>query len=175
MIEKLLGARTTATVIVTLMLTAGVAVAATSGGSNPTLAQEVTSTSVGDSTTSSAVGDSTTSTSVDESTTTSSPSDVTTTSAPVDQSTTTTEAGGGSGDFKNHGDCVSAAAHDTPPGAGHGQAVSEVAKSDCGKDSATTDGSEPESPESTEPSGSSHDDGSSNANGHSNGHGHSGS
>src|SRR3954469_7652704 len=107
-IEKLLRARTAATVVAAMMATAGVAYAATSSGSRPTFAQEETSTSVGDSTTSSAVSDSTTSTSVNESTTTSSAPEVTTTT--VGQSTSTTQAGGGdgsgtgAGEFKNHGD-----------------------------------------------------------------------
>jgi len=166
-IDKLFRGRTAATVVVTLMLTAGVAVAATSGGSHPTFAQEDTSTSVGvdDSTTTSAVSDSTTSTSIDESTTTSTPTDQSTTSTSVNQATTTTQAGGT--EFKNHGECVSAAAHDTPPGPGHGQAVSEVAKSDCGKTTASTDSTE--APETSEPSSSGHG----NSGGH--GKGHSGS
>ena len=171
-IDKLFRARTAATVVVTLMLTAGVAVAATSGGSHPTFAQEDTSTSVGvdDSTTSSAVSDSTTTSLLDESTTTSTSTDESTTSTSVDQATTTTQAGGsGTGDFKNHGDCVSQAAHDTPPGPGHGQAVSEVAKSDCGKTTASTD--DTEAPETSEPSSSGHRN--SGGNGH--GKGHSGS
>ena len=43
------------------------------------------------------------------------------------------DAGPQSDGHDNHGACVSAAAHDTPPGPGHGEAVSKVAKSDCGK------------------------------------------
>jgi hypothetical protein len=160
-LEKLLRARTAATVVVALMTTAGVAVAATSTGDRPTFAQEETSTSVGDTTTS--VDDSTT-TSVDDSTTTT--ESPTTTEAPtttVAPSTSTT-AGTGSGEFKNHGACVSAAAHDTPPGPGHGQAVSEVAKSDCGKQNA---GGEDEAPEA----GSSEDQGGpGNSNGKGKGH-----
>jgi hypothetical protein len=39
-------------------------------------------------------------------------------------------------DVKNHGDAVSQVAHDhSVQGAEHGQAVSEMAKSDCGKSS----------------------------------------
>ena len=141
MLHKLLRARTAATVVVALMAASGIAVAATSTGSRPTFAQEETSTSEADSTT----------TSVADSTTTSSTSEVTTTTAAPSTSTTA-----GPGEFKNHGACVSAAAHDTPPGPGHGRAVSEVAKSDCGKDKAAGDGDEQQSPEATEPEGSSH-------------------
>ena len=43
--------------------------------------------------------------------------------------------------------CVSAAAHDTPPGPDHGKAVSEVAKSDCGKATPEADANENEANE----------------------------
>lgn len=45
----------------------------------------------------------------------------------------------------NHGEVVSSVAHATPPGPGHGAAVSEAARSDCGKvhdDEALDDGSD---------------------------------
>ena len=63
----------------------------------------------------------------------------------------------------NHGMTVSSVAHATPPGPGHGAAVSAAAQSDCGKDSATTDTTMPGS-ETTAP-----DDQGSNGNGNDNG------
>jgi hypothetical protein len=90
----------------------------------------------------------------------------------VAPTTTTTAAPAPNGEFKNHGDCVSQAAHDTPPGPGHGEAVSKVAKSYCGKKD-KVEGSdeqgeqENEAPEA-ETDGGSH--GNSNSNGHGNGH-----
>ena len=52
-----------------------------------------------------------------------------------------TDDDGQSADRKdNHGACVSAAAHQKPTdGSSHGKAVSEVARSDCGKDGSSTD------------------------------------
>ena len=63
----------------------------------------------------------------------------------------------------NHGMTVSSVAHATPPGPGHGAAVSAAAQSDCGKDSATTDTTMPGS-ETTAP-----DDHGSNGDGNGNG------
>ena len=41
---------------------------------------------------------------------------------------------------RNHGEYVSGVAHETPPGPGHGAAVSEAARSDCGKKGASDGG-----------------------------------
>ena len=41
-------------------------------------------------------------------------------------------------DVVNHGQYVSGVAHETPPGPGHGEVVSAVAQSDCGKDVGAT-------------------------------------
>jgi hypothetical protein len=62
---------------------------------------------------------------------------------------------------------VSAAAHDTPPGPDHGKAVSEVAKSDCGKATPAADANENEAPEQqTEQHGSQSGDQGGNHGGH---------
>jgi hypothetical protein len=47
----------------------------------------------------------------------------------------------------NHGQYVSQVAKDTPPGPGHGQAVSEAAHSDCGKKTSARDGDSGEAAE----------------------------
>jgi hypothetical protein len=130
-IDKLMRARVVAGVAAAVLLASGVAVAATETGSRPAVSRE-------DATTTSTSVDPSTSTSVDEPTTTSTtepdettePTTSTTVSPTAPTSTTEPEA------KDNHGACVSAAAHDTPPGPDHGKAVSEVAKSDCGKDKA---------------------------------------
>jgi hypothetical protein len=138
-IDKLMRARVVAGVAAAVLLASGVAVAATDTGSRPTVSRE-------DATTSSTSVDPSTSTSVDEHTTTSTtePDETTepTTSTTVSPTapTSTTEPGR----EDNHGACVSAAAHDTPPGPDHGKAVSEVAKSDCGKATPAADANENE-------------------------------
>jgi hypothetical protein len=133
-INKLLRARTAAAVASMVIGASGIAVAATQHGARPmsVSADETTTTDPG-TTTSSVDGSTTTSTSTPDSTTTTEAS--TTTTVPP---TTTTSAPGGD-QFKNHGDCVSQAAHDTPPGPGHGDAVSTVAQSDCGKNKIEAD------------------------------------
>jgi uncharacterized membrane protein YgcG len=89
----------------------------------------VAGTSTSAAPTTSTTAASTTSSSVAESTTTSSVAESTTSSVPD----TTPPAIICPEDVENHGDFVSGVAHETPPGPGHGDAVSEAAKSDCGK------------------------------------------
>src|SRR5690242_20712242 len=114
-----------------VLLASGVAFAATDGGSRPTVTQDevTTSTTVGSDSTSTSVDDSSTST-------TATAEAPTSTTVSPNGSTTTTEHEGEQPE--NHGACVSAAAHNTPPGPDHGKAVSEVAHSDCGKTSPST-------------------------------------
>jgi hypothetical protein len=126
-IDKLMRARVVVGIAATVLLASGVAFAASDGGSRPSVSQDevsTTSTTV-DSTTSTSVDDSSTSTTA----TTEAPT-TSTTVAPNGSTTTTAPSGEHP---ENHGACVSAAAHDTPPGPGHGKAVSSVAHSDCGK------------------------------------------
>src|SRR5947207_691052 len=139
-LDKLFRTRTAAGIVVALVIAAGAAVAATDTGPRPTLptaAEESSTTSTLEATTSTTVEQTTTSTT--EATTTS-----TTEAAKPDSS---------AGDHPdNHGACVSKAAHDTPPGPGHGAAVSKVARSDCGKStSAHGDDSGHETPETEAP------------------------
>ena len=128
MIDKLAKARTVAGVAAALLLAGGVAFAATDTGSRPAVSQdEVTS--------STSVDQSSTSTSVDDdSTSTTATSEATSTTVGGAGVTSTTEAE----HHDNHGACVSAAAHDTPPGPDHGKTVSGVARSDCGKQATGT-------------------------------------
>lgn len=72
----------------------------------------------------------------------------------------------------NHGKTVSSVAHETPPGPGHGEAVSAAAQSDCGKKDATDDTSVDTSlpSDTTAPDATTAAD-TSNGNGHGNGHG----
>jgi hypothetical protein len=131
-IDKLLRAKAVVGIGAAVLLASGVAFAAGEGGSRPAVSQdEVSSTST-------SVDQSSTSTSLDDASTTSTVESTSTTAAP-NGSTTTTEAE--HEHPENHGACVSQAAHDTPPGPDHGKAVSDVAHSDCGKN--TTASSEP--------------------------------
>ena len=124
MLDKLLRPRTMAGIVVALVVAAGTAVAATSTGPRPTV---VTNPADEGSTT---TAQASITTSTEESTTT-------TVVAEAGTTTTTTAKGPAPATDgahpQNHGACVSAAAHDTPPGPGHGAAVSKVARSDCGK------------------------------------------
>ena len=130
MIDKLMRARVVVGTGAALLMASGVAVAATNVGSRPSTFQQEASTS------STSVDPGSTSTSVDDSTTS--------TTATTEATTSTTVAAGGATSttepeaehHDNHGACVSAAAHDTPPGPDHGKTVSSVAQSDCGKDQA---------------------------------------
>ena len=123
MIDKLMRARTVVGVAAALLLASGVAFAATEGGSRPAVSQDEAST------TSTSVDQGTTSTSVDDESTSTTEASTSTTAAPNASTTTEPEAE----HPENHGACVSAAAHDTPPGPDHGKTVSGVARSDCGK------------------------------------------
>ena len=132
MLDKLFQPRTLAGIVVAVMIAAGTAVAATSTGPRPTLpaSEESTTSSTEAVTTSTSVVETTTST-------TEAPATTSTTEAPAKPGPAGTE-----GHPQNHGACVSAAAHDTPPGPGHGAAVSKVAHSDCGKTAKATGGSD---------------------------------
>ena len=87
--------------------------------------------------------DDTTTTTVIEDTTTTTVADTTTTTAAVEEPDDESDGDEAGGDAdgearahpENHGKYVSQAAHDSPPGPGHGKAVSEVARSDAGKKS----------------------------------------
>jgi hypothetical protein len=147
-LDKIFRPRTVAGIVVALVVAAGTAVAATSTGPRPTVqSDEVTTTTT---------EQATTTTTAEETTTTS------TTAAPT-TTTTAPDAGPNHDAHDNHGACVSAAAHDTPPGPGHGEAVSKVAKSDCGKSAkGGDDGTDEQEAPETDAS-------------HGHGHGHDGS
>jgi len=147
-LDKLFRPRTVAGIVLTLVIAAGTAVAATDTGPRPTVLE----------------GDETTTTSTTELATTSTAVEETTTSTTEAPTTTTTAAAkpdtpSHDGHPDNHGACVSAAAHDTPPGPDHGAAVSKVAHSDCGKD-ASAKGADAaddhEAPETEAPENDSH-------------------
>lgn len=86
--------------------------------------------------------------------------EVTTETAPTDEPTAeptddptgepTTDA---CADAKNHGEYVSGVAKDAPPGPGHGAAVSEAARSDCGKRTTDSDSSDSEDPATSDTKG----------------------
>lgn len=146
MLDKLFSPRTLAGIVVTLVIGAGAAVAATDTGPRPTLPAEETTTSTVQATTSTSVEETTTSTTTADATTKS-----TSTTEPAKPDSTT-------GDHPdNHGACVSKAAHDTPPGPGHGAAVSKVAQSDCGKSANASGGGDTnETPETEAPESDTH-------------------
>jgi hypothetical protein len=107
-----------------------------------------------------------------------SPTDVVT-DDPTDDSGTTddetdapTDGGAGSiacEDAANHGQYVSSVAHSVPPGPGHGAAVSEAAKSDCGKKKAEDAGDQSDGDTSADTSSDDTTEGT-NTGGASNGH-----
>jgi hypothetical protein len=168
-IDKVMRARIVVGAGVALLMASGVAVAATNIGSRPAAFQEESSTS-----STSVDPGSTTSTSVDDSTTS--------TTATTEATTSTTVAAGGgttttepeADHHDNHGACVSAAAHDTPPGPDHGKTVSGVAQSDCGKDQAQPGSTATTENENEQHGSQSGDHGGSSGSDHGNGNGGSG-